>query len=276
VQVIFKESVAHRGALVLRGPGLGAAVTDADPHQEGAKVHECKPVDPNDSAAAKTARIINEFVKKSYEATNNHPVNVARRQQGLNPANIILPRGAGLAPHLTSFNERYGVKGACVAETGLINGVANYLGMTIVEAPGANGGLDSDVMSMGRAIIQALETHTFILCNVKGGDVAGHDNNPAAKVEMVERMDEMVGFLLDNVDSETHIILTADHSTPVAVMDHSGDPVPIAFWGPSVRTDACRSFGERPCSLGGTGRVRGIDVMNMITNLMGVQEKFGA
>lgn len=276
VQVIFKESVAHRGALVLRGPGLGAAVTDADPHAEGEKVHECKPLDPNDAASAKTARVINVFVKKSYELTNDHPVNVARRQQGLNPANIILPRGAGLAPHLTSFNERYGVKGACVAETGLINGVANYVGMEIVTAPGATGGLDSDVVSMAKSILKALETNTFILCNVKGGDVAGHDNDPDAKVALIEKMDEMIRFLLENVDSQTTIVLTADHSTPVAVMDHSGDPVPIAFWGPGVRTDACVSFGERPCSSGGVGRIRGTDVMNMTTNLMGVQEKFGA
>ncbi|MDO8586089.1 MAG: 2,3-bisphosphoglycerate-independent phosphoglycerate mutase [Armatimonadota bacterium] len=276
VRALFKESVAHRGALVLRGPGLGADVSDTDPHEEGAKVHKCEPTAAGDEAAAKTARIVNEFVKRSYEALNNHPVNVARREQGLNPANIILPRGAGLAPDLRNFDERYGLKSACVAETGLIKGVAKYVGMTIVDAPGATGGLDSDIMAMGRAIVEALESHNFILCNVKGGDVAGHDNQPAAKVALIERLDEMVRFLLDRAGSETYIVLTSDHSTPVAVMDHSGDPVPIAFWGPGVRTDACKSFGERPAATGGVGRIRGVDVMNMITNLMGVQEKFGA
>lgn len=276
VTVIFKESVAHRGALVLRGPGLGPLVSDADPHEEGAKVHQSVALEPGDATASKTARIINEFVKKSYELLKDHPVNLKRKEQGLNPANIILPRGSGLAPDLKNFDERYGVKSACVAETGLIMGVAKYVGMEIVHVPGATGGMDSDVIAIGEAILKTLETHNFILCNVKGGDVAGHDGQPDAKIGLIEKLDKMIDLLLRKVDANTHIVLTADHSTPVTYMDHTGDPVPIAFWGPSVRTDDCKSFGERPVSHGGVGRVRGTDVMNMITNLMGVQEKFGA
>ncbi|MDO8683504.1 MAG: 2,3-bisphosphoglycerate-independent phosphoglycerate mutase [Armatimonadota bacterium] len=276
VTAIFKESVAHRGALVLRGPGLGALVSDTDPHEEGAPVHKCAPLDPNDAAAAKTANAVNEFVKRSYEILKSHPVNIARKEKGLNPANIILPRGAGLAPDLRKFDDLNEVTSACVAETGLIKGVAKYVGMNIVDVPGANGGLDSDVTAIGRAILDSLKSHSFILCNVKGGDVAGHDNQPKAKVAMIERMDQMIGLLLDIVGTDTYIILTADHSTPCAVMDHSGDPVPIAFWGPGVRTDNCKSFGERPVLGGGIGRIRGTDIMKIITNLMGVQEKFGA
>ncbi len=86
----------------------------------------------------------------------------------------------------------------------------------------------------------------------------------------------MVGYLLEHIDGQTFIVLTADHSTPVAVKDHSGDPVPIAFWGNGVRTDACSAFDERSVTRGGIGRIRGIDVINIITQLMTVQEKFGA
>ena len=276
VTAYFKESVAHRGALVLRGPGLGAAVTDADPHEAGAKVHEVHAVDPNDEAGAKTARILNEFVRRSYEILKDHPVNKAREAQGLPPANIILPRGSGVAPNIQGFEEKYCLKGAAVVETGLIAGIAVYLDMDVIEAPGATGGLDSDVMSIARTILKALEDHNFVLCNIKGCDISGHDGDAQSKVKFIERIDEALGFLMQNVDEQTYIILTADHSTPVATKDHSGDPVPITFWGPGVRVDSIQAYDERSVVGGGVVRIRGCEVMNILTQLMNIQEKFGA
>lgn len=276
VVCLFKESVAHRGALVLRGPGLGADITDTDPHVEGAKVHEAHAIDPNDAASAKTARIVNEFVKRSYQALNDHAVNKARVAEGKNPANVILPRGSGLAPHLTPINDRYHISSACVAETGLIKGVAQYVGAEIIDVPEATGGLDSDLIAMAKAIIKALDKHSFVLCNVKGADVGGHDASAQAKIDTIEKMDVMVKYLMDNIDSETYIVLTADHSTPVALKDHSGDPVPITFYGPGVRTDEVTKFDERSVVKGGIMRIQGIDIMNIISQLMAVQDKFGA
>lgn len=276
VQVIFKESVAHRGALVLRGEGLGANITDTDPHHEGAKVLKCEAVDPSDTASAKTARIVNEFVERSFRLLKDHPVNRERIAQGLNPANVILPRGAGIGPNMNSFADEYGLTSACVAETGLINGVARYVGMEITEVEGATGGADSNVMNMAKAIVDKLQALDFVLCNVKGADIGGHDGSAQTKIDVIKKLDEMVGYLMQNVPAGTFIVLTADHSTPCAVMDHSGDPVPIAFWGEGVRSDRCAKFDERSVTAGGLGRIRGIDVMKIITQLMNVAEKFGA
>jgi 2,3-bisphosphoglycerate-independent phosphoglycerate mutase len=276
IEAIFKESVAHRGALILRAPGLSAEITDTDPHHEGAKVLACEACDPNDAAAAKTAKAVNAFVRKSYEILKDHPVNKERITQGLNPANIILPRGAGLGPHLESFECEHNLKAACVAETGLINGVARYVGMKIIETPGATGGADSNVMNMAEEIVKCLETYDFVLCNVKGADVGGHDGNPQVKIDMIAKLDQMVKYLMAKATADQYIVLTADHSTPCALKDHSGDPVPIAFWGPGVRTDSVTHYDERSVVAGGVHRIRGIDVMKVITQLMGVQEKFGA
>jgi len=35
-------------------------------------------------------------------------------------------------------------------------------------------------------------------------------------------------------------------------------------------------FGERPCTSGGLERIRGMDLMPIMLNLMGASEKFGA
>ncbi len=276
VQVIFKESVAHRGALILRGANLSAEITDTDPHHEGTGVLTSTAIDSNDAASAKTADVVNKFVKKSYELLKDHPVNKERIAQGLNPANIILPRGGGIGPNIESFETEYGLKAACVAETGLINGVARYVGMTIAEAPGATGGPDSNVLNMAVEIVEMLKSHDFVLCNVKGADVGGHDDAPQVKIEMIAKLDKMIGYLMSNVPENTYIVLTADHSTPCALKDHSGDPVPIVFCGEGVRTDKCERFDERSVTAGGLGRIRGIDVMKIVTQLMNVQEKFGA
>lgn len=276
IEVIFKESVAHRGALILRAPGLGANITDTDPHHEGAKVLECTAIDPNDEASKRTAAAVNEFVKKSYEILKDHPVNKERIKLGLQPANIILPRGGGIGPHMESFEKEHGLKAACVAETGLINGVARYVGMETTDVPGATGGGDSNLLNMAAAIIDRLKNYDFVLCNVKAADVGGHDNSPALKSSTIRKLDEMVGYLMSNMPADTYLILTADHSTPCVVKDHSGDPVPIVFWGEGVRTDKCTHFDERSVVGGGIVRIKGIDIMKILTQLMMVQEKFGA
>ncbi len=275
-KILFKESVAHRCALVLRGPGLNALVTDSDPHVTGEKVLEVKAITAGDAAGEKTARILNAFIKLSYEKLDVHPVNVARKQQGLNPANIILPRGAGQAPNIPSFNEKNLLHGACVAETGLIKGIADFVGLDLLDAPGATGGLDSDVMSMGNTVLKALETHDFVLCNVKGPDVAAHDGNPVAKVAIIEKIDEMVGMLIAKMGDQTYLAVTADHTTSCSYGDHTGEPVPIVLYGPEVLTDDVQTFGERPAQKGGLCRFSGKHLVNMLTSLMNVQEKYGA
>jgi 2,3-bisphosphoglycerate-independent phosphoglycerate mutase len=276
VTCLFKESVAHRAALVLQGPGLGEHATDVDPHTEGERIWEARPSQP-DEGSAKTARILNEFVQRSYQILNGLPVNQQRRAAGLPPANIVLPRGIGVSPNLQPFNEARGVRSACIVEVGLVKGIGQYLGMTVIDVPGSTAGLDTDSEAIGRTVIEANRDHNFILCNVKGPDVAGHDSNAPGKVAIIEKIDRMVDQILKGTNGELVVAVTGDHSTPVTFGDHTGEPCPILFWGQGVvRPDACTAFGERAVIGGGVGRIRGLDVVNIMTSYMGVQEKYGA
>ncbi len=276
VTCYFKESIAHRAALVMRGPGLGANVSDVDPHAEGVKVWDAHATSQNDFASAKTARVLNTFVRKSYEILKDHPVNVKRREAGLPPANVALPRGIGVSPDLPPFDASRGVKSACIVEVGLVKGLGEYLGMDVINVEGSTASLDTDTTAIGQAVIDAFQDHNFVLCNVKGPDVAGHDGNAAGKVAIIEKIDRMVQQIIDGMGGKVVIMVTGDHSTPVTFGDHTGEPCPILFWGPPVRKDLTASFGETVASQGGVGRIRGLDVMNILTSYMGVQEKFGA
>jgi 2,3-bisphosphoglycerate-independent phosphoglycerate mutase len=274
VKCIVAPSVEHRGALVLRGEGLSADITDADPHDPGVKVHTVEALKPE---AEKTARVVNAFVRKSYEILSALPLNAKRKQAGELPANIMLPRGAGVAPHLGKFDDKYGLRSAMIVEVALIKGLGRYLQMDVIDVPGATGGQDTDEAALARATIDALATHDFVLTNIKCPDLGGHDARPDAKIAAIEKADDMVGILLDGLDwNITIAALTADHCTPIDRMDHTGDSVPIAFRGPGVRVDDVKQFGERAVAAGCLGPIRAMDIMNIITNQMNIQEKFGA
>ncbi|MBI3910968.1 MAG: 2,3-bisphosphoglycerate-independent phosphoglycerate mutase [Armatimonadetes bacterium] len=272
----FKESTVHRAALVLHGPGLGDQVTDPDPHENGLPLLEARPRNPQDAASAKTARIVNAFLRLAFERWQHHPVNERRRALGIPVANLPLPRGPGRSPHLEPFQQKWGLSAACIVEVGLVKGLGRYLGMEVIEVPGSTAGLDTDTQAIGGAVIEAAGRHPFVLCNVKGPDVAAHDHNAPGKVAIIEKIDAMAAQIVTALGDRLILAVTGDHTTACTYGDHTGEPCPILFWGPTVRTDSVQRFGERPCAAGAVGRIRGTDVLRIMTSYMNVQEKFGA
>lgn len=274
VEIIFKESTGHRAVLVLRGDGLSDQVSAADPKYDGKKWTTVQSIDSSPEAD-KTARILNNVVKESYNLLKDHPLNLKRIENGENPANIILPRGAGAVPHVQPFSEKYGLKAACVAETGLIQGIGKITGMDIINVEGATGGVDTNLENIAQSILEtASKDYDFLLINIDGADEAGHDGNLKEKVEFLQRVDEVIGKI--STVEDAYFILTADHSTPISVMDHTGDPVPLVINGPEIRVDDVEKFNERSASKGGLCRIKGSDIMNILMDLMNRSTKFGA
>ncbi len=271
VEFFVKEGVEHRAALVMRGPGLIPFVSDVDPHGTGLKIHDAMPLKEE---AEKTARLLNLFVRKSYEILKEHPVNKEREKEGLLPANILLPRGAGMAPHMEKFSAKYRMKGACVVGTPLIRGICKMAGIEPIDFPGATGSYDTDMKGKFRHAVEALKTHDFVLVNIKAPDIAGHDMLPKKKVEVMERIDEAVGYLLKILPEDVALIITADHSTPCTVGDHSGDPVPILVYASDSRREGTE-FNEIACARGSL-RIKGSDIMSIVLNITNRAEKFGA
>jgi len=282
VQVLFKESVEHRAALVLRGEGLDYHVSDVDPHDVGMPWAECHPTPncpPEDlPRAERTARIVNEFVARAHEVLESHPVNLARRAEGLPPANAVLPRGAGEAVDLAPFASRHdGLRGAMIVEVDLVRGLGEYAALDVLHVEGATGGRDTDEMAIAKAVAEAWKSYDFVLCNIKAPDLGGHDHDPQQKIEAVEKVDRAVAYLLDTLDfSHTALMIGADHCTPVTVGDHTGDAVPVAFYGCGVRTDSVDTYGERAAAAGGVGQISGGDALILLRNFVGRIAKFGA
>lgn len=273
VKVVFRAGTEHRAALVFRGKGLSPRITDTDPHEEGRPILLSKPLE---SHAKATAKALNAFTRKAYDILNEHPVNQARVAKGEAPANMVVSRGAGIAPDLEPVPTKLGVKAAGIAGVALIKGMFRAVGMDVIEVAGATGGLDTDMVAKAEAALKALETYDLVVVNVKAADLCGHDGLALEKIKVVERIDQMMGRVKAGLGPDVILALTADHSTPCAVKDHSGDPVPVSIFGEGLRVDEVPHFDERSVSRGCLGRVCGKDLMPMLMNVANRTEKFGA
>lgn len=276
VKFLFTNTVQHRAVLVLQGSKLSRAVSDSDPEVVGEKVLEIKPLDGS-LEAKHTAKILNELMQKFHDTLKEHPINKERVTRGLPPANAILIRGAGTLPRIRLLNEIYGVKAVCVAATSLIRGVCKAAGMQLLTVKGATGTPQTDYIAKAKAAVQALKENDLVFLHVKAPDVASHDGNVKQKVEVIEKIDRMLSYVLNKADlGETYVALTADHTTSCVTRNHEGDSVPVAIMGPYVRSDDVEEFSERACAKGGLGRIRGKDLMPILMNFIGKVKKFGA
>ncbi len=262
--------VEHRGALVMRGEGLGWRVTDVDPHETGVPLRKPRGEGPEDE---RTARALWEFVLRAHEVLREHPLNREREEKGLPPANAVLPRGAGIMVEIPSPLGSRGLRGAIIAGIPLVKGVGRALGLEVVEVPGATGGKNSNFRGKVEAAVGAADDYDFILVNIKAPDVFSHDGDFEGKTRVLEAIDRCLEPLLS---FEGVVAVTADHSTPVSVRDHTSDPTPVAVAYPGGRKDHVRAFSETECYRGSLGHLNGNELFRALLDYAGLLEKFGA
>jgi len=275
LRIDFRATIAHRGVLIFKGKGLSRMVSDVDPHETGAKILKCEPLDDS-TAAKRTAIAVNDFVTQSFKLLKDHPVNVERIREAKPPANIVLPRGAGTLPPFKPLQEMYGMSVACIAAVALVKGACRIAGAELITVEGATGGLDTNYEGKAQAALKALENHDLVILHIKAADVASHDGDFKKKAGVIEKIDGAVRKIVPSLDpGSTYVIVTADHSTPVSVRDHSGNPVPLLINGPGVPLSNVTKFSENAASRGNLGRIHGLDVMPTIADYLGKAKKFG-
>ncbi|MCW8331041.1 2,3-bisphosphoglycerate-independent phosphoglycerate mutase [Photobacterium sp. SDRW27] len=277
--VIARALSAHRVAVVLRGKGLSAAITTTDPGtaKEGHKIVEPAALDAS-AEAQHTAELVWELTEKIYPILSLHPVNQTRLINRQVPANMILLRGVGEEIKAPKISSRYGIKGACIAGDRTVLGIARMAGLDVFHKPEFTAGFDTDFMAKAELALSKLsEGYDWVVLHVKAPDLAGHDNLPQVKVEMAEKLDQMVGYMADKLDlDQCYISYTSDHSTPCSRRDHSGDPVPTFVAGGDVRRQELSGFGERYVVHGCLTNMTGQDFFLTQMDLLGVVPKLGA
>jgi len=264
----IKHTVGHRVVLVFRAKEeLGAKVTNIDPaYQRDSKVSsdkimKVKEAEALDEKSKLSAKILNEFTKKSYEILKDSFVNKRRKEKGLLPANIILLRDASNSiPKLPSMKEKYNLNFACIAEMPVELGIAKLTGMEAFKI---------DEEKMAKKALDLLKEYDGVYLHIKGPDEFGHDGEPLKKKESIEKIDKDFFGNIMNVDLyETALIISADHSTPCQLRAHSDDPVPLIICNEKLIKDKVCRFTEREVKKGSLGLMYGKDVLKKALEIL--------
>ena len=273
IRAIIKEATSHRAVMQLIGDGLSAAITDVDPGAgwEERGVLPCRPLDPRDAAASRTADAVNHFVKQSYALLDHHPVNQQRRARGLPPANLLLPRKAGKLSAARGVVGTLGLRAAVVAGECTLGGLARILDMQWLNAPGFSGDGDTDLAGKAATAIEALQTNDLVFLHVKAPDLYAHDGDAVGKKDLIERIDSAFAELLQQ---PVAIVVCADHSTPCTTGRHSGDPVPAILTSPGGLRDRVDRYSEVDCMVGGLGRISASGLLWSLLDQMNVTHNY--
>lgn len=175
------------------------------------------------------------MMKRSYEILVNHPINIERKKQGLNPANCCWFWGAGTKPMLSSFQEKTGKKGMMVSAVDLLKGIAVGAGMGVAKVEGANGGLNTNYEGKVQAALDALGNgYDFVYIHVEAPDEMGHQGSVERKVQAIAYLDQrVIGPLTKALDQEEvsyRLLVMPDHPTPIRVRTHTADSVPYLLY----------------------------------------------
>jgi len=271
----FVPTVQHRAVLVFRG-GFSDNISGNDiAYAQGKtqivdKIKLCRVLDDEENSQY-TANIVNEFLEKAHEILKNHPVNLERVRKGLMPANYLLVRGAGIEPPKLKFYKRW----LSVAYMPLEKGFSRVCGMSVfdfdypkLKGIDSYGNLYDALKKACKFSIKVLKKNhkkfNYAYIHLKETDIPGHDNKPFEKKEMLEYIDKTLFKFLRKFapKNKIKVAVTADHSTPCALKDHSADPVPVLLYNDSLPKE--KKFCEKEARKGVLRRMNGKEFLKKI------------
>lgn len=180
-------------------------------------------------------KTLRTLMEKSYDLLKDHPINKARIERGLNPANSIWIWGNGTKPNLDTYAERFGIKGSVVSAVDLIKGIGHCAGLNVIDVPGATGNVNTNFDGKAKAAIDALKSgDDFVYVHLEAPDEAGHRHEIDNKVKAIELIDsKIVGPIVEYLEGSGEdfgILVMPDHPTPLAIRTHSREPIPYLLY----------------------------------------------
>lgn len=191
------------------------------------------------------------MMKRSYEILKDHPLNIERKKQGLNPANCCWFWGAGTKPMLSSFEEKTGKKGKMISAVDLLKGIAVGAYMSVADVEGANGGLHTNYEGKMQAAVDALtkEDYDFVYVHVEAPDEMGHQGSVEKKVKAIEYLDQRVIGPLESKLKEQNVdfrmLVLPDHPTPICVRTHTNKEVPYMLYDSTDEQNKTWNYNEQ-------------------------------
>ena len=198
-----------------------------------------------------THPMLKNMMVRSYEILKSHPINVARSERGLNPANSIWFWGGGFRPNLPSYSEKFNLKGAIFSATDLMKGIAVGTNMDILFVEGASGGLHTNYEGIAARCVKALieDNYDFTYLHMEAPDELSHQGDLESKILAIEYIDEkIIPIILEGLmgaNEDFRLLILPDHPTPITLRTHTADPVPYLIYDSRKKIPGCQSFTEQ-------------------------------
>jgi 2,3-bisphosphoglycerate-independent phosphoglycerate mutase len=266
---VFRATVAHRGALVIRAPrareALSGKISNTDPAYARVRgmgaalekfkpeIADCVPLEKT-QAAQRAAELVNEFTAKANRVLEESATNKARGAAGLLPANAVLLRDA--ESRATPPKKKL-AEWTLIADMPLEIGIGRFLGMKVTPLPTPAAALSKKEYTLRvKKTLAALKKSAGVYVHIKGPDLFGHDGDAQGKTRCIREIDAgFIAPLAKKIDwRATRVLITADHSTPCKLKAHSADAVPVLIVGAQVKADGSREWSERECAARGSVR----------------------
>jgi 2,3-bisphosphoglycerate-independent phosphoglycerate mutase len=254
----FHAGVSYRHLLVMKH---GEKAQCTPPHDVvGQSVNDVLP-------RGDDSKLLINLIKASKPILDKHEINIKRRKDGKNIANLIWPWGQGKAPSMPLFKDMHGVSGSIISAVDLLKGIGKYAGLDVIDVPGATGYLDTNFGGKAAYALESLKAHDFVLVHVEAPDEAGHMGNIEAKIKAISDFDEkVVGGMLNELGGfgDFRIMVLPDHPTPISLRTHTREPVPFAVYSSTESADYVDRFDEVAAKEGIFGLVEGHKLMNLL------------
>jgi 2,3-bisphosphoglycerate-independent phosphoglycerate mutase len=255
-EVIIKAGKGHRFVILFRSQGLEGPLTDADPNREGLPIPVAGPTDPSSAKQKKAAKLAAAFYAQALPL-------LAKKK----PANGFLMRGIAHQPEIPSFEHRYQLRPACLAVYPMYKGLAQLVGMTLLEGPQTIGG-------QFQRYVEEYDNYDYFFIHYKYTDMHGEDGNFEAKKKAIEDFDAALPFLLQKRPAV--LAITGDHSSPCALKGHSWHPQPLLLTSAASGSDKLERFTETGANLGSLGIMEAKYLIRLMQANARMFDKFGA
>ena len=217
--------------------------------------------------------VLRDFMERSFDILNSHPVNLKRAAEGKRKANSLWYWGAGTKPSLGGFTEKTGLKGAMISAVDLLKGIAVGAGMEIYNVEGATGSLDTNWEGKAQAAIDALlkDGCDFAYVHVEAPDEMGHQGLVKEKVQSIEYLDtRVIGPIMkamEEAGADYRMLVLPDHPTPIRIRTHSSDPVPYVLYDSTRQQRKVARYTEAEAKATGTFVPHGYELLNQLLQL---------
>ncbi len=255
VEAEVRVAREYRFSLILRGDGLEAEIADTDPLRTDEKPLPARALDAGSKYAADR---FNAWIAAAQRVLKDE-----------SKANGVTLRGFSTNPALPQFPDIYGLNAAAIAVYPMYRGVAQIVGMDVIEFAGET---PAEEFEAARANWSQFD---YFFIHIKKVDSLGEDGDFEGKAAYIESVDHLLPDLL-SLEPDV-LAVTGDHSTPARLRSHSWHPVPLLLWAPAtVRRDGESKFGELFCARGGLGTLPAEELMPLMMAHAGRLAKYGA